>query len=154
MGASIPLLPKEKRTGGGTMFGISINYVAVLIAAIAQMVVGSLWYSPMLFGKTWMKAAGKTEKDIKESNKAQLYTVSFIGALIMAFVLAHVVVLAAAITILDGIATGFWMWLGFVFTTSLINGIFESKPLRLYLVDNGYHLVSLALMGVVLALWG
>jgi len=32
-----------------------LNWLAILVAAISTMVVGFLWYSPLLFAKAWMR---------------------------------------------------------------------------------------------------
>ncbi len=99
-----------------------INYWAVLVAAIAQFVIGMAWYSPMLFGKTWMKEMGLTDKDMKASKEKGMMkemVIALISALVMAYVLSHVTwmsgeVLGSADWI-GGLTTGFWMWLGFWF---------------------------------------
>ena len=70
-----------------------INYWAVLVAAIAQFVIGMAWYSPMLFGKTWMKEMGLTDKDMKASKEKGMMkemVIALISALVMAYVLSHV----------------------------------------------------------------
>ena len=54
---------------------------------------------------------------------------------------------------LAGAQTGFWLWLGFVVTTNLETVLFENRPLGLYLISNGYHLVGMLGMGALLAVW-
>ena len=137
------------------MLPIQINYLAVLVVAIINMAVGALWYSKLLFGNIWMKSAKISEKQIEESKKEmpKMYLTMFVGAFIMAFVLAHFIAQIAAVTVVDGIQAGFWAWLGFIATTSLSSVIFEGKSPNLYLLNNGYNLVSLIIMGAILAAW-
>jgi hypothetical protein len=68
-------------------------------------------------------------------------------------VLAHFVKFTGAETAASGALTGFWLWLGFVVTTNLESVIFEGRPLGLYLISNGYHLVGMLGMGALLAVW-
>lgn len=134
---------------------VDLNYVAILVAAIAHMLLGMVWYSPALFGKSWMKLLGKSEHDIKKmSNRATNgYILTFVSALVMSYVLAHFVDYTVSTTALAGVETGFWLWLGFVATTGMINFIWQDKHRNLYIIDNGYHLVSLMVMGAILAMW-
>lgn len=132
---------------------VSINYFAVLVAALIPMIIGALWYSPILFAKQWMKLIGKTEADIKKGNPTKGYIGSFLGALVMSYVLAHIVVLTNSTSISGGLQAGFWAWLGFVATTHLSMYLFENKPLKLYAINVGYYLVALPLMGALLASW-
>lgn len=130
---------------------VPVNYGAVAIAAVLAMVIGSAWYSPALFGKEWMKLVGKTEAEAKKGNMPLLYGTMFVGALIEAYVLAHFVHYAGAYSLINGIKTGIWAWLGFVAVTSLGNSMFEGRPMKLFYINAGYALVNLMVMGAVIA---
>jgi hypothetical protein len=69
-------------------------------------------------------------------------------------VLAHVIRFAGATTVLQGLAVGFFVWLGFVAVVTIGTVTFERKPIRLFLLNNGYLLLSLLAMGAILAVWG
>jgi hypothetical protein len=132
---------------------ISINYLAVLIAAVVTFVIGGLWYSPALFGPRWMKAVGKSEQDCKRTNMGMAYFGAFVSALMMAYVLALFIGFAQAKTILSGAGIGLWTWVGFIAAPKLSGYLFAGWPRDLYLINNGYHLVSLLVMGAILAVW-
>jgi hypothetical protein len=132
---------------------IEINYWAVLVAALINMVIGMLWYSKLLFGSTWLQAINKSEAEIKASSTSLLYLTSTVSALIMAFVLAHILSLIGANDLVAGIEGAFWLWLGFVFTTNLVSSLFEGKSKQVYWIYVSYQLVSLLIMSVVLTLW-
>jgi hypothetical protein len=134
---------------------VEVNYFAVMACGFVFMIIGALWYSPLLFGKQWMKAMGKSQEEIQEMQKDvwKSYLFSFLGALVMAFVLAHIIGYAKADTALKGAQTGLWMWIGFVITSSLGGILFEGRPKGLYFIYNGYQLVSLVVMGMILAVW-
>ncbi len=135
---------------------VDINYLAVLVAAIASMIVGAIWYSPMVMGKQWMALTGKTEEEIKKMPKnkmTKMYLLTFIGSLVMAYVLAHMIDYVNADTATGGLQTGFWLWLGFVAPAFLSEHLFNGKPMKLYGIVTGFQLVNLLVMGVIIALW-
>lgn len=131
---------------------IPINFWAVLVAALVKMVVGAIWYSPPLFAGPWQKLTGVSEADMKAALPKAM-AVDLIGSLVMAFVLVHAVVYAGASTLALGAAVGFLNWLGFVATVAIAQVTYERRPLRLFLINNGALLVSLVLMGAILAVW-
>ena len=140
------------------MFQVPINYALVFAAALADIVIGMAWYGP-LFGKKWMKLVGMTDKKMEEGKKDmnKAYTASFVASVITAYVLAHFLWFTAPATptLLIGIKTGIWVWLGFVVTNSLSKYFWtpDKKPLELYYLDNGYRLISLVVMGIILSLY-
>jgi hypothetical protein len=129
-----------------------INYWAVLAAAVVNMAVGALWYSPMMFANNWMKLIGKKKEELS-GNANQSLALMFVGALVMAYVMAHFVGYAQADTMLEGVVTAFWAWLGFVATTQVSEVLFERRPFNLFMINAGYYLVAMLLMGWVLAIW-
>lgn len=135
---------------------VPVNYLAIVACAILSMVIGSLWYGP-LFGKPWMKMMGINPKGMKGSEMGKLYGIQLVGSLVMAFVLAHSLVFAKAYLgeagISAGLQTGFWNWAGFVGPVTLTSVLWEGKPWKLWLLNNGYYLVLLCAMGTLLALW-
>ncbi len=133
---------------------IDINYWAVLVAAIVGMAIGAIWYS-VLFGKKWMELMNIDSQKMDEMKaKAKWsYVWGFLTLLVTAYVLAHLVDYAEATTWLGGLQAGFWVWLGFVATVMLGGVLWEGKPVKLYLIGAAHELVSLLVMGVILALW-
>ena len=65
-----------------------INYLAVLVAALSTFLLGGLWYSPMLFGKAWMRTNKFTDADLQTFSKARMFGWSFVFSLVMALNLA------------------------------------------------------------------
>jgi hypothetical protein len=130
-----------------------INYLAIAVAVVLTQILGALWYSRALFGKAWMAAVGKSEEDIKQGGMAVPLIGSILLSLVMAFVLAHLVSHMEEKTMFSGIQAACWIWAGFIATTMGINHLFQGTTLRLYLIDSGYHLVSLAIMGAVFGAW-
>mgnify|MGYP000035220316 CR=1 FL=1 len=129
-----------------------INYLAVVAAAVVNMAVGFVWYSLKVFGKTWMKEVGLTMKQIGNGPGIG-YAITMIGALLQAYVLAHFVDYASADTAVEGLVTGLWLGVGLVATSIAANYIFAQRSRTLWFIDAGYFVTTLALNGVLLALW-
>lgn len=141
------------------MTEVPVNYVAVLVAAVVNMVLGFIWYGP-LFGTQWMALSGFKKEDMdkakaKGMNKA--YTIMTLGSLLMAYVLSHSLVFASTYTETAGVAAGFmvgfWTWLGFVAPVTVGTVLWDGKPWKLWFLNAGYYLVALVLMGIILAVW-
>lgn len=132
---------------------VSINLLAVLLAAVLNMVLGALWYSPVLFAKTWMAALGKTEDEIRKNSPGPIYAINTIGNLVLAYVLAHIIDYAQATTVVQGAQTGFWVWLGFLVPVLLTVYMFEMRSIKLYFIFISYQLIALVLEGIILAIW-
>ena len=137
--------------------GVDVNYLAVLVAGIVSMVLGFVWYSPMVLGKPWMKERGMTADSMKKAQKdmGKWYLISFVLSLVMAYVLFHVTVLSMNYfhysKLQTGLTTAFWMWLGFVMPVQATATLFsDKKNWKLFGIDTGYQLVSLLGMGVVI----
>ena len=138
---------------------VPVNYTAVLSAAIASMVIGFLWYGP-IFGRMWMKLSGITADKMnaaKQKGMGKSYAMMFVGSLVMAYVLQHALFFAStylgAYGASAGLVAGFWNWIGFVAPVTLGTVLWEGKPWKLWLLNNGYYLVTLSVMGIILAVW-
>ena len=81
-------LPNDRIRKESTWTFHTINYFAVLAAALSTFVLGGLWYSPLLFGKAWMRANGFTEADLQTFSKARMFGWSFLFSFVMALNLA------------------------------------------------------------------
>ena len=133
---------------------VSVNYLAVLAAAIAAMVLGFLWYGP-LFGKMWMKLMNIDKKKIDESKKKGMvvnYIIMIISTLVMSYTLAHLVKFLDVTNILDALRVAFWMWLGFIATVMIGTVLWEGKSWKLYCLNATYWLVNLTVMSSILTL--
>ena len=139
---------------------VPINYLAVFVAALVNMVIGSIWYGPLL-GKAWMKEIGMKPMKMTDKVKKQMmyqYSLMFVGSLFMSWVLANAVIFANAYMHMEGVwagaLTGFFNWLGFVAPVTLGSVLWEGKSWKMWCINNGYYLITLVAMGKILAMWG
>ena len=133
------------------MFTAPVNYWAILVGAISNMIVGSVWYSKALFAEQWMKALGKKKEELGSPQTAMV--VMFIGALVQSYILAHFIAFAGEKTPVGGAKIAFWAWLGFVAVVQLGGSLFEGRPMKLFKINVGYSLVALLIMGAILGAW-
>lgn len=134
------------------MPSVDINWWAVIVAALINMVVGAVWYSPGVFGKYWARLTGhKTEGNMSMANSG--YAVSALGALVQAWVLVHFVRFAGSTTFSKGLVTGFFIWLGFVAVVMAAMNAFEGRNWDLVRLNAGYWLLVLLINGGLLAAW-
>ena len=131
-----------------------VNFLAVGLATVLTFGLGALWYSPLLFAKTWMAGHGYTEADIEamQASAGTNYAISFVCWFVMATMLAMI-----APHFGDSPGTifgvGLHLWLGFSATVGLTNNRFSNRPVSVWLIDAGYQIASIAIMSVVLGLW-
>src|SRR5262249_19132045 len=109
---------------------IPIHLAPLVAAALTRMVIGALWYSPLLFLSAWHRVSGVSEAEMN-AGIARAVAVDLIGSFIMAFVLLHAVKYAGASTAAQGVAVGFFNWLGFVAVVTIGTVTYLRKPLQL-----------------------
>lgn len=136
---------------------VDINWLAVLLAGLSNMVVGMIWYSKSVFGTMWMKWVGLDEKKAAKGS-AKAIAIAVVASILTAFVLAHVSALSKAffgVTPLEAsLTTAFWLWLGISATTVVIHDSFEQRPMKLTLLTISNQLVMLLVMGLIIGLLG
>ncbi len=129
---------------------IHINFVAVIVAAIVNYIMATIWYAG-LFRNVWKKLTGIEDMKPSPLNMA----LSFIGSLVLSFVLYHSIVFGNAFFkiagIKGGLTGGVFGWLGYIAPVTLTAKLHERKPWGLWLLDNAFWLISLLIMGAILS---
>lgn len=128
-----------------------LNIWAVIVSALSTFVIGGLWYSPVLFGKLWMRENGFTEESLKDRNMGKIFGLAFFLALIAAVNLA--MFLGGEDRPEMGALWGFAAGFGWVATFVGTHYLFEKRSFTLFLINAGYSIVALTVMGVILTLW-
>ncbi len=130
----------------------SVNLLAVLVAGFSSLVVGFVYYSGPLLQNPWLEEIGRTVEEAAQVPPTH-FLLSFLLALVEAYVLAVLIATMGSTGVVAGILSGLLVWAGFVAPTSGANALFGGRTLRLWLIQNGNHLITLVVMGVILALW-
>jgi hypothetical protein len=133
------------------MHHLHFNHAAILVAALIQFFLGALWYS-LFFAKPWMALTGHKKGERPKGIVVAMLS-SAIGALILPFVLAHVVMWSGAERVGGGVFVGFICWLGFIVVPFFAETIYEERPYGLFAINSGYWLAVLVISGGLLAAW-
>jgi hypothetical protein len=130
---------------------ITVNYMAVVVAAIAGFLVGWGWYT--VFSKTWLEALGKKkQKDCKPTPMP--FIIAGVSCLLMAWMLAGLMGHLSDITVRGGIISALFVWLGFVLTTTGTNQAFHGDRPVVTAIDAGHWLAVLVVMGAIIGAFG
>ncbi|MDO1502163.1 DUF1761 domain-containing protein [Winogradskyella maritima] len=159
---------------------MEINVMAILVAAIVPIVLGFLWYNPMLFGNAWMRESGMTEEKMKGGNMAVIFGVSILMSLLLAFFTQFLVIhqlgalgmVGAEVelakpsyeafladygnayrTFKHGALHGAMAGIFMVLPLFAINGLFERQSWKHIFINVGYWTLSLAIMGAIVGGW-
>jgi hypothetical protein len=130
---------------------VSVNILAVIVAAAAVQVLGMVWFSKPVFGTLWLQLGKFKPADMK--NPALPFVVSIVTSLLTAYILAHFVAYTGVADLTGAFTLAFWLWLGFEAGPTLMHMMFEVKPFMLFLIHAGFDLASLLLMAGILTLW-
>jgi hypothetical protein len=140
---------------------ISVNYLAVLAAAVAAFAVGFIWYT-VLFQKPWAKEMGYNMEEMKNDKKAQAaagkaYGLSILLSLLTCYMMAHVMKMSQLVfsysPLTSGVTTAVSMWIGFVGPIQALDSLFGRSSWKLWWINSGYQLISLIVMGIVIGLF-
>ena len=155
-----------------------MNFLAILVAAIAAMVIGTIWYNPKVFGTAWMNDIGMTEEQAKSGNMLKIFGFAFLFSFMIALSLpASVIHEIGAAQLNGGDATnpafleylaacgekfrsfkhgalhGAMLGVLFAFPILGITAMFEHRSWKYIFIHAGYFIVSLTVMGAIICGW-
>ena len=133
-----------------------LNPLAILAAAVVGMAIGALWFSPMLFGKIWMRLNKIKPSAIKKAKKkgmGKTFFLQFLALLVMSFVISVALKSSGYNTLSQGFALGFWSWAGFVMPITIGTVLWGKKPLKLWALEDAHNLLVILTMALILSVW-
>ncbi len=133
------------------MENIYINHLAVCVCAVMSLVIGGLWWSPLLFAKAWQRETGLSDEQLKQMNPLRTFGLTFVLAYLSAYNLAAFVGDQSTTWkwgLTAGLLAGFWAIAMFI-----IIGLFEQRTLNHLLINCGYIAVYFAVSGFILGIW-
>jgi Protein of unknown function (DUF1761) len=133
---------------------VRLNYLAILVAAIACFLFEAGWYTYFL--KTWLNGIGRSMEWLMSpgvNNPVLQYGTALVSAAVMATAISCVTQLTGAQTTSRGIKVGVLLWFAFVLTTWSTEYVFEVRPLSLLGINGGFWLLGMALMGAIVGAW-
>lgn len=128
-----------------------INWLSLMVATLSAFAIGSLWYSPVLFGRKWQQELKLSDEEIKNSNMALIFGGAFLLNLIAAIFLD--LFIGRESTLVSGISKALLVSIAWIGTALGINYLFSRKSFSLFLIDAGYFLVFFIVMGAIMGAW-
>jgi hypothetical protein len=131
-----------------------INYLAVLIAAVAAFAFGAAYYISL--SRLWLAAIGFTKEQVAARRSPTPFIVSIVALLVMAWVLAGTIghLGPGQVTVKNGIISGLFIWLGFVITTLAVNYAYGQRKPTLTVIDGIHWLGVLVVQGAIIGALG
>src|SRR4051794_10571386 len=133
-----------------------INYWAVILATASTMVVGSIWYTPKVFGNRWMRLAG-VEPDGRASSALWPIIMTVLVSFVTAWVLSGATYLSwhfyGGSYLLNAIYTAVILWAGFTAARFITHDAFDKRPSGLTVLNIAHELVTVVVMAIIIGVW-
>ena len=135
-----------------------MRYLPIIAAALSTLVIGGLWYSPLLFVVPWSKGVGLDMNDpaLMAEMKKKMW-MHYASAVVAAAVTASVFYILRNLLGIDsamgGLRMGVLCWLGFVAPVKFVDAMFGKRGQKILLIESGYHLVTFIVMAVIIGAW-
>jgi hypothetical protein len=133
-----------------------LNWLAVLVAALAYFAIGAVWYAPPLFGKAWAAAGGMEIPEAGARPSPAIYLTPLVGSVLSAIALGMLAKATGTDTLQRGIVLGLVVAIGFAVAISFVTAQFESqkpKPMVWGAINAGYHVVGNLVAAIIVATW-
>ena len=135
------------------MVTAGVNYWAVLVASVAYIVFGAIWYSPVLFSRLWLKGIGGPNNPSAGEFRPLNYLWAFVAAFVAAYGIARVMSWTGGDSIGDGVIVSLLIGICFVLTTLGVNDAYERRPPSLTAINAVYHMIGLVIVGIIIGAW-
>ena len=134
---------------------VHVNYWAVLVAAVAVVGLGWLWYSPLLFFKPWMRLRGMDPVAAMAGAKmpAGKLLIELVRCLVLAYVIARVMALLGVSSWMGAVHLGLFLWIGFPVILLAGSVLWENVPWKVAAIHAGDWLVKLLVIPIVVSVW-
>ena len=131
----------------------NVNFSAILISTIASIIIGIIWYTPLTFGKAWMKLVGLKESNADSKTTIIGMTFNAVSSFISFWVLAVILQLMGIPDIISGLLTGFTLSVTLIAFTIISNNIYELRSFKLSLLNAGYRIIIFTAAGAIIGAW-
>lgn len=131
----------------------NLNIWAIAVAWLISVALGSLWYSPIGFGKLWSKLSGVDIMKMPQNLANKAITAVMAASLVQVFVLAVVVKSLHAETVQNGLMIGLFLWAGLVAATAVGNNLYLRLSWKFWWLNTSFFLVAMSINGILLSVW-
>ena len=131
-----------------------MNWLAIIIAALANMIIGFLWYGTWAFGKSWMKLSGRTMGEGFPAGPGPLYAMTAVAAVVQAITMAWLIGQTGANSGAAGAIVGLYVGMGIVAAAMFAEVLFAGRHPRLFAITAGYSVLALVVQGMIIGFLG
>jgi hypothetical protein len=131
----------------------TVNFFSIIVAALAYMILGAIWYSPALFGNAWLRGIGKTREQVTAEFSPVNYVLGLITSFISAYGIARIMAWTGRDSISDGVVIGLLVGICFILAPLIINNVYEKRPKSLTLINALYHTTGFIIIGIIMGAW-
>lgn len=131
-----------------------VTLLPIFIAGIANVILGTIWYHPRVFGTLWMRGAGITPEQAEMGKKKMplMAGLGFLAAMMIAYVMNHFGIAWGVFDWIGAVELGIWTWLGFTAPVLLGSILWEMRPVSYFLINASYWLISFITIALILVL--
>ncbi len=129
-----------------------MNLLAIIIATIANVVIGFLWYGTWAFGKSWVQLSGRTMGEGQQPGP--LYALTIVGALVQAIAMSWFASQTGVHSGSAGAVIGLFVGIGFIAPAMFADVLFAGRPARLYAITAGYQVLAAVVQGAIIGFMG
>ncbi len=133
----------------------ALEVLGAIVAGLAGFVAGAVWYAPFTFGPLWLRFAPEAFERAEHISPRRLrqYAVALLASFVQSFALAALLLFSGRTGLGFSLALAGMVWLGFVASASLMDGIFRRRLASDWLLDMGHRLLVLVVIAIILGLW-
>jgi len=133
-----------------------INYIAVVLATLSSMIVGSIWYAPKVFGNRWMRLANITPSG-RAADAARPIVVTVVVSFVTSWVLAGATWIAYDFYgggfLIGALVTAVTLWAGFTAARFVTHDAFDNRPAGLTVLNCAHEFVTIVVMALIIGVW-
>jgi len=130
-----------------------VNWLAFVLASVAAMGLGMVWYSPGVFFRKWQRAIGLTDEQFQAANPGKAMIAGLVANSLSLYFFGVLLNLTGISSIPGGIGLALLVGLGLITLTEINNGSFRGTKPAAYLIDGGYRVLALTLAAVLYGLF-
>ena len=132
---------------------LRVNWLAILIAAIADWILGAVWFT--VFASQWragLRMAPAEMQQYMSHPNFWPYLIALVCSFLMAYVIARIVAGSTTQSLFRGISAG--TLVGLAAAVAMITEmVFEIRPMPFVLISAAYPLMGCILMGIIIGIW-